>query len=65
MNTEQQIKNAIEEFVKHCPQPNLEAESAQVALTHYIYKSLEGVTVGTYNRDQLNFFTAFDGEEHK
>lgn len=65
MNVEQQIKQAIEQFVKHVPQPNLEADSAQVALTHYIYRALEGVSVGTYNRDQLNFFTVFDGEEHK
>ena len=65
MNVEQQIKQAIEQFVDRCPQPNLEAESAQVALTHCIYKALEGVSVGTYNKDQLNFFTVFDGEKHK
>lgn len=65
MNVEQQIKHAIEKFVKDCPQPNLEADSAQVALTHYIYKSLEGISIGTYNRDQLNFFTVFDEGEHK
>lgn len=65
MNVEQQIKKAIEQYVERYPQPNLAADAAQVVLTRYIHKALEDLPAGTYNQDQLNFFSVFDGGEHK
>jgi hypothetical protein len=47
------------------PQPNLESEAAQQMLTDIISSEITNEQEGTYNRDQLNFFTDFDGEEHK
>lgn len=65
MNTKERIQDAIKHFVESVPQPNLESESAQQMLTEWICKSILDEQPGTYNKDQLNFFTEFDGEEHK
>lgn len=65
MNTKESIINAIKHFVNTMPQPNLESEAAQQMLSEHILCALEEQTPGTYNRDQLNFFTVFEGEEHK
>jgi hypothetical protein len=65
MNTKESIQDAIKRFVESVPQPNLESESAQQMLTEWICNSILDDRSGTYNRDQLNFFTEFDGEEHK
>lgn len=65
MNTKERIQDAIKRFVESVPQPNLESDAAQQMLTEWICKSILDEQPGTYNRDQLNFFTEFDGEEHK
>ena len=65
MNTKQRIQDAIKRFVDTVPQPNLESEAAQQMLTEWICRSILEDQSGTYNRDQLNFFAEFDGEEHK
>lgn len=65
MNTKERIQDAIKRFVGSVPQPNLESESAQQMLTDWICQSILDEPPGTYNKDQLNFFTKFDGEEHK
>lgn len=65
MNTKQRIQDAIKRFVESVPQPNLESEAAQQMLTDQICQSILDDQPGTYNRDQLNFFAEFDGEEHK
>lgn len=65
MNTKEHIQDAIKRFVESVPQPNLESDAAQQMLTEWICKSILDEQPGTYNRDQLNFFTEFDGEEHK
>lgn len=65
MNTKERIQHAIKQFVERVPQPNLESESAQQMLTDWICRSILEEQSGTYNKDQLNFFTEFDGGEHK
>ena len=65
MNTKERIQDAIKHFVESVPQPNLESESAQQMLTEWICKFILDEQPGTYNKDQLNFITEFDGEEHK
>lgn len=65
MNTRERILNAIKTFVEAVPQPNLESEAAQQVLTEHICESILNDQPGTYNHNQLNFFTDFDGNEHK
>jgi len=65
MNTKERIQQAIKRFIEAMPQPNLESEATQQMLTECICDSILENTTGTYNKDQLNFFTDFDGEEHK
>ena len=65
MNNDQNILNAIKKYVDRYPQPNLESEAAQQILAGIISDEITNEQEGTYNRDQLNFFTDFDGEEHK
>lgn len=65
MNTKERIQHAIKQFIEKVPQPNLESEAAQLMLTECICESILESTPGTYNHDQLNFFTVFEGEEHK
>ena len=65
MKTRERIQYVIKRFVEAVPQPNLESEAAQQMLTDRICQSILEDQSGTYNGDQLNFFTEFDGEEHK
>jgi hypothetical protein len=65
MNTRERIQHAIKRFIERVPQPNLESEAAQLMLTQCICESILQESTGTYNKDQLNFFTEFDGGEHK
>lgn len=65
MNTRERIQHAIKRFIETVPQPNLESEAAQLMLTQCICDSILEENTGTYNEDQLNFFTEFDGGEHK
>lgn len=65
MNTRERIQDAIKRFVETVPQPNLESDAAQQMLTECICRSILDDQPGTYNKDQLNFFTEFDGGEHK
>ena len=65
MNIKQQLLEAIKRFVDHMPQPNMESDAAQQMLVESIYQSIFSQTEGTYNHNQLNFFTEFDGQEHK
>lgn len=65
MNTRERIQQAIKCFIEAVPQPNLESEAAQQMLTQRICESILEETTGTHNEDQLNFFTEFDGGEHK
>lgn len=65
MSTKERIQQAIKRFIEAMPQPNLESEATQHMLTECICESILENTTGTYNKDQLNFFTDFDGKEHK
>ena len=65
MNNDQNILNANKKYVERYPQPNLESEAAQQILADIISNEITNEQEGTYNRDQLNFFTDFDGGEHK
>lgn len=65
MNTKERILQAIKQFVTNVPQPNLESESAQQMLCDTICDGILNEQSGTYNEDQLNFFTDFDGDTHK
>lgn len=64
-NTRPNIELAISAFLKDYPQPNLESEACQEMLTEYIYRQITDTCTGTFNNDQLNFFTEFDGGGHK
>ena len=65
MNTKERIQHAIKYFIESVPQPNLESEAAQQMLTECICRHILEDNTSTYNEDQLNFFTEFDGDEHK
>jgi hypothetical protein len=65
MNTKERILQAIKQFVGDVPQPNLESEAAQQMLCDAICDSILNESPGTYNDNQLNFFTDFDGATHK
>lgn len=65
MNTQSEIRSAIKAFLERWPQPNLHSEACQEMLVDTIYTRLSNDSPGTYNQDQLNFFTEFNDNTHK
>ena len=64
---EQSVHNTITKFSeRYNNQVNLGSDSAREELTQMICQALESQsTPGTYNKEQLHFFSNLDSSEHK
>ncbi len=61
------IIKSLEQVTRNRPQLNLDSDAAKQMVANAIWDDVfdSVVTITTHNEDQLNFFTEFDGNEHK